>query len=320
MSDPRGLASVLHDVASVTTQLSRTVGRGDTLTLQLAQTGSAIDLANAMVAVDWGDGSTTVGTLTPHHAFGKTGTMTVHAMVVERGEVARLTVPVSVHAAGSGLTDQWTLPKPHAGSALAEGAAAPVPDQTGPAPQTFRLTVTKSGTGTGNVGDNSNTINCGAVCAADYPVNSVVTLAAGADVGSVFVGWSGACTGANVGCTVTMSGNVTVDAQFDKRGQACSGTDFVQGPMAGVAITCVLPFGYVRIAGPQGNQVAEAQGPSGWVATPSGNAVMFVAQTAVPTGTTAAFQVFWTVPLGGASDVSAKAGGSPTDAVAVTFP
>ena len=317
-ANPGGLATALHGLAAETTQAHLSVGRARTFTLSLAQHTTALDLTNALIEVDWGDGSLSMSSTTLGHAYAHAGARTIRAIVVEPGEIARLTIPVTVLASGPAVIDHWTLPAPKRGRAIGDGAQPPPPDQTALA-QTFKLTVTKSGTGSGNVSDNSNTINCGATCSAEYAPNTVVTLAAGADVGSVFVGWTGACTGANSGCTVTMTAATTVDAQFDTRGAACAGTRQLEGTAAQVTIACLQPFAYVRITGPEGDLVSEAQGPPGWTATPSGNAVVFTSANPAPADTAEPYLVNWQTAPAGVNTISAVAGASQADAVAVTF-
>lgn len=78
---------------------------------------------------------------------------------------------------------------------------------------TARLTVTKSGTGTGTVTSNPSGINCGDGCTANFTTRSSVSLTAAPSGGSTFAGWSGACSGTGP-CTVVMNGNQTVTAQF----------------------------------------------------------------------------------------------------------
>jgi len=78
------------------------------------------------------------------------------------------------------------------------------------------LTITKSATGSGAVTGTPGTIKwSGATGKAYYdPANStVVTLTATPDSGSVFTGWSGACSGAG-SCVVTMSASRDVTATF----------------------------------------------------------------------------------------------------------
>ncbi|HVK78221.1 MAG TPA: DUF4215 domain-containing protein [Kofleriaceae bacterium] len=75
------------------------------------------------------------------------------------------------------------------------------------------LTVTKSGSGTGTVTSDVAGINCGGDCTQDYDLGTVVVLTATPDAGSLFTGWSGACTGTGT-CSVTMSTARSVTATF----------------------------------------------------------------------------------------------------------
>jgi hypothetical protein len=75
------------------------------------------------------------------------------------------------------------------------------------------LTVTRAGTGSGTVTSSPAGINCGAACTASFPMGTSVTVTAAAAPGSVFSGWTGACTG-TLACTVPMSEAATVGAQF----------------------------------------------------------------------------------------------------------
>jgi hypothetical protein len=76
--------------------------------------------------------------------------------------------------------------------------------------------VSRQGTGSGAVTSAPTGISCGGSCVADYPEGSVVTLTPQADVGSVFVRWTGACSGSGA-CSVTMDAARSVSAQFDVR-------------------------------------------------------------------------------------------------------
>jgi hypothetical protein len=77
---------------------------------------------------------------------------------------------------------------------------------------THTLTVSKAGTGSGNV--TGAGIDCGSDCSENYPQGDSVTLTAEAGTGSTFAGWSGACTGTGT-CTVTLDANKTATATFD---------------------------------------------------------------------------------------------------------
>jgi hypothetical protein len=85
----------------------------------------------------------------------------------------------------------------------------------GLADPTETLTVTKAGTGTGYVYSNPGGLDCGPTCVQDYPINTNVQLFASADAGSVFTGWTGACTGSASECDVTMAAAKAVTATFD---------------------------------------------------------------------------------------------------------
>ena len=60
------------------------------------------------------------------------------------------------------------------------------------------------------------TLNCGSVCSAKYNANTSVTLIATPPSGKDFLGWGGACSGTASTCTVTMTANLSVQANFSK--------------------------------------------------------------------------------------------------------
>lgn len=77
---------------------------------------------------------------------------------------------------------------------------------------TYRLAVTKAGTGLGTV--TGLGLACGAVCTVNYLVGTSVTLLAAADSNSVFTGWGGACSGTAPTCTVSLDAARSVTANF----------------------------------------------------------------------------------------------------------
>ena len=81
------------------------------------------------------------------------------------------------------------------------------------APALFTLSVSKTGSGTGTVTSSPAGINCGSECSAEYESGTEVTLSASEDPGSLFTGWSGACSGSGE-CKVTMSEAKSVSANF----------------------------------------------------------------------------------------------------------
>jgi hypothetical protein len=91
----------------------------------------------------------------------------------------------------------------------------------------FLLTVSRSGSGT--VTSNPAGINCGADCSESYQQATPVALTATPTAGSIFAGWSGACSGTG-SCNVTMSAARSVTATFTSlmdTNPACSSNTFM---------------------------------------------------------------------------------------------
>lgn len=80
--------------------------------------------------------------------------------------------------------------------------------------QSDSVTITKSGTGAGNVDSADKRIACGSKCVAPYDNGQLVTVTAKSASGSTFGGWTGACTGLGTTCTVSAVGHVDVGAAF----------------------------------------------------------------------------------------------------------
>lgn len=83
---------------------------------------------------------------------------------------------------------------------------------------TYRLTVTKAGTGSGTVTSSPAGIDCGAACSEDYPSGTEVMLTPTADAGSTFASWSG-----DADCS---DGSVTLSAA-----KTCTATFRLAGPV-----------------------------------------------------------------------------------------
>lgn len=117
----------------------------------------------------------------------------------------------------------------------------------GPAVPVQPLTVARSGGGTGTVTSSPTGIACGSTCAASFPDGTSVTLSAAPAAGSMFSGWSGACSGTNA-CVVPMTAARSVTAQFSPAANLLtvqvveSGT--VSSNPAAIACpgTCSAPF------------------------------------------------------------------------------
>jgi photosystem II stability/assembly factor-like uncharacterized protein/N-acetylneuraminic acid mutarotase len=106
-----------------------------------------------------------------------------------------------------------------------------------------KLTVTKSGTGSGTVTSNPAGIICGTDCIEDYAKGTNVTLTASAAPGSLFTGWTGACTGTATTCSVAMTAAKSATATFKpaftltvNKSSVGGGTGTVTSNVAG--ITC----------------------------------------------------------------------------------
>src|ERR1700733_12920401 len=115
--------------------------------------------------------------------------------------------------------------------ALSLLAAVAVAD--GPPAQT-PLTVALSGDGTGTVTSDSGSISCPAgACSASFDPAASVTLTATPAPGSTFTGFTGgACTGLT--CTVPMSADATVTADFDLQPTVSVPADGAAYPQASV--------------------------------------------------------------------------------------
>ncbi len=79
--------------------------------------------------------------------------------------------------------------------------------------QTFTLTTSLTGNGTGTISSTPAGISCGVDCSQIYNFGTVVSLTASAGTGSTFTGWGGACAG-TAACTVTMDAVKSVSASF----------------------------------------------------------------------------------------------------------
>ena len=69
---------------------------------------------------------------------------------------------------------------------------------------TYKLTVSRNGKGTITQSPS----------AASYAAGTVVTLTAVPDTGSTWTGWTGACTGTSLTCSLTMNANLSVTGNF----------------------------------------------------------------------------------------------------------
>lgn len=101
------------------------------------------------------------------------------------------------------------------------------------------VTVTKTGSGSvsgGLQGTNKTPLSCGNVCSVPFNLQDVVVLTANPPSNGVFTGWGGACGGNQLSCTLTVTDEMAVTANFATQfglsiGRSGSGT--VTGTPAG---------------------------------------------------------------------------------------
>ena len=95
--------------------------------------------------------------------------------------------------------------------------SGPVEVDAGFLPQ-FTLSVgrSNSGTVTASPSGNDRRINCPGDCSAKFTQATTVTLTATPPAGKAFVSWGGACSGTAPTCTVFITQNTSVQANFSK--------------------------------------------------------------------------------------------------------
>ena len=82
--------------------------------------------------------------------------------------------------------------------------------------QSSKLTAAVTGA-EGTVASEPAGFSCAATCSSDYPYGTPVTLVAKPAPESLFVQWTGGCSGTNPRCTVTLNGARTVQAVFENK-------------------------------------------------------------------------------------------------------
>jgi hypothetical protein len=79
----------------------------------------------------------------------------------------------------------------------------------------YTVSVSRAGSGTGTVTSDPAGIDCGAACQSIFHGGVTVTLTATPDSGSAFGGWSDVSCGANATCAVSVESGVSLTATFD---------------------------------------------------------------------------------------------------------
>lgn len=135
----------------------------------------------------------------------------------------------------------------------------------------YVLSVRVAGTGTGTITSSPAGIDCGATCSATYPSGTLITLSATPGTGSVFTGWSGACSGTG-SCTVTVASAQSVTANFGS-GQLVAAYAFDEGSgttaadASGNGQNGVITSGSWTTSGKHGTALT-FNGSSSWVTVP----------------------------------------------------
>jgi hypothetical protein len=78
----------------------------------------------------------------------------------------------------------------------------------------FTLSISTAGSGGGKIRSQPGGIDCGSDCSQDYLKGTQVTLTATPDAGSMFVSWSGSCSGTGAHATVQMDADKACVAAF----------------------------------------------------------------------------------------------------------
>ncbi len=163
--------------------------------------------------------------------------------------------------------------------------------------QTFPLTVSKIGNGSGTVTSVPAGIDCGPQCAsntATYDTGQSVTLTTLANAGSIFLGWSGGgCAGAG-SCVVTIGADTTVTATFAQTSFTLSfttvGSGGVNSSPAGIVCgaTCAAAFAAGTVVTLTATPTAGATF-SGWSGACTGTSALCVVTMTQARSATATF-------------------------------
>lgn len=187
---------------------------------------------------------------------------------------------------------------------------------------TFTVITLKGGTGTGSVVSTPAGIDCGGTCNAQFNQGTTVTLFVSAGPGSMFAGWSGACSGTG-SCVVSSATNVT--AIFNTLppptftitiNKAGTGTGSVMSDPVGISCTPICNAQF-----PDGVTVTLAATPaSGFVFTGwSGGACTGVGTCVLNSAATVTATFDLSASNGGAAPASSGGGGGCTLAQAGTI-
>lgn len=121
----------------------------------------------------------------------------------------------------------------------------------------FTLSVSKTGAGNGTILSQDNFINCGGMCSHVYTQGTLVTLTAPTIGSSVFMEWSGGCSGNGI-CVTTVNADTSVTANFARKGTySISGQLYMSyphnSPVGGATVTLTGPVSGTITTGTSGD-------------------------------------------------------------------
>jgi Bacterial Ig domain/Divergent InlB B-repeat domain len=183
-----------------------------------AQNDFTIAPTGGVTALQGASGNTTISTTLTN---GTAETVQLTAFDLPHDTTASF-VPSTVPAGGSSVLTLTTAADTPAGTYSVEVAGtAPSAVHATPVSLTVvhgrTLTVTKSAAGVGTVTSAPAGIVCGSTCSHPFADGTPLTLSATPAAGSVFLGWSGDCSGSGTAttCPLTMSADHAATANFD---------------------------------------------------------------------------------------------------------
>lgn len=173
----------------------------------------------------------------------------------------------------------------------------------GGAAPTQQLTVVKAGTGSGAVTSVPAGVDCGSSCVAAFDQGATVTLSAAAANGSVFAGWSGACSGSAAQASVALDAARSCTATFTALralglSLVGSGGGTVTSAPSGISCGWTCNFSFV-----DGTSVTLTAAPASssafvqWGGECTGNALSTTISLTAARGCTARFELLFTLAV-----------------------
>ena len=224
-----GMASVSAPFSIVSGSPFTLVGAGATqaVTVRFTPTTIAVASTNISFTADGdtvsslvtGTGVSTASLLTVSQAGAGTGTVTSNPAGISCGATCSASfangtlVSLTAAPAAGSTFNGWSGGCAGTGPCTLTMNAATAVTATF-MQQSFALTVSNAGAGSGTVTSSPAGISCSATCSTSFTTGTVVTLTAAPAAGSTFTGWSGGgCTG-TASCTVTMTAATSITAAF----------------------------------------------------------------------------------------------------------